>query len=75
MTHIFPLRNAIQGRIDAEEAIKQREEESEDKEFDPQELEVEIAPRPSDYMLSHSNDADFEYPVVQISPPDEDSNV
>ncbi|CAG2186165.1 CLCN2 [Mytilus edulis] len=69
------LRNAIQGRIDAEEAIKQREEESEDKEFDPQELEVEIAPRPSDYMLSHSNDADFEYPVVQISPPDEDSNV
>ncbi|XP_063410604.1 chloride channel protein 2-like [Mytilus trossulus] len=69
------LRNAIQGRIDAEEAIKQREEESEDKEFDPQELEVEMAPRPSDYMLSHSNDADFEYPVVQISPPDEDSNV
>ncbi|XP_052072147.1 chloride channel protein 2-like isoform X2 [Mytilus californianus] len=69
------LRNAIQGRIDAEEAIKKREEESEDKEFDPQELEVEVAPHPSDFMLSHSNDADFEYPVVQISPPDEDSNV
>ncbi|CAC5376912.1 CLCN2 [Mytilus coruscus] len=69
------LRNAIQGRIDAEEAFKKREEESEDKEFDPQELEVEVAPHPSDYMLSHSNDADFEYPVVQISPPDEDSNV
>ena len=72
----FQLRNAIQGRIDEEEAEKQRELESEDKEYDPQQLEIESMPHPSDYLLSHKNLTDFEYPIVQVSPPqDSDSNV
>jgi hypothetical protein len=36
---------------------------------------VEHPPHHNDYMLINQNNADFEYPIVQISSVDQESNV